>query len=76
MCQLLGRFEGNFPVRAMEEREGTELFSSVCPFSEKNSWRCSGGHTRPINFICMDIGIKGELMLPVKDKTVVFLRNT
>ena len=34
----VGRFEGNFPLRAMEVKEGTELFRSVWPVSEKNSW--------------------------------------
>jgi hypothetical protein len=35
----MGRFEGNFPVRAKEGKDGTGLFRSVCPLSEKNSWR-------------------------------------
>jgi hypothetical protein len=69
------RFEGNFPVRVMKGREGTGIFKSVWPLSEKNSWRYSGGHMRTINLIFMDVGINSEVVLPLEEKTVLFLKN-
>lgn len=56
-------------------KEGAGLCKSVCPMSEKNGWRCSGGQLRLINIISVDIGIKSEAMLPVKDVTCVLVEH-
>jgi len=31
---------------------------------------------QPINFVCMDSGIKCEVVLSMEDKTILFLKNT
>jgi hypothetical protein len=40
-----------------------------------NNWRCAGGQMRVLHFIHKDIGIKSVVMLPLDDKTVLFLKS-